>query len=298
MTYAVKDKSISSGAPIECYEFVASHKTWRLTSYHQPVTVAGNVYTPVAITRTSIETGNVIDTSTTMDFSLPASHELAVTFCFTVSPKTLSVTVYRVHEGDDYSTDYKIEYKGELAGSSASGTWGTIKTASKLQTQLNGNLSSVYYQKTCNHTLFDARCKVVRSSFTVSANVTKVQSQIITVDNMVYGNSELVAGEMTNTRTGEKQGIIANTANVLKLGYRFFDIQVGDIVELTQGCDHMRLGHCKNRFNNVPNYGGMDFIPEVNPFEQLNYQTTTSTTTTIRKAQQDNIGYRLPESGG
>jgi hypothetical protein len=298
MTYAVKDKSVHSGAPIECYEFVASHKTWYLTSYHEQITVAGKVFSPIPITRTAIETGNVIDTPTTMDFNIPAQHELAITFCFTVSPKTLGVTVYRVHEGDDYSTDYKIEYSGELAGSSASGSWGTIKTASKLQTRLNGNLSSVYYQKTCNHTLYDARCKVNRSSFTVTANVVKVQSQIITVDDMVFPASGLVAGEMTNTRTGEKQGIIANTSNVIKLGYRFFDILVGDVVELTQGCDHMRLGHCKNRFNNVPNYGGMDFIPEVNPFEQLNYQTTTSTTTTVRKEQQDKLSFpSLPESG-
>lgn len=294
MTYAQKDRSISDGAPIECYRFVSSFKTWRFTSYHESITVAGQLFTPLAIVRTAIETGNVVDTLTTMDFIVPSQHEIAKTFCYTRNPKGLVVTVYRVHEGDDYSTDYKIEYQGEIAGSSATGIQATIKTASILQTRLNGNLSSVYYQKTCNHTLFDARCKVNRATYTQTAYVTEVQKQLISVDNMVFATGALAGGEMTNIRTGEKQGIVGNAANVITLGYPFFDILAGDQIELTQGCDHMRLGHCKNRFNNVVNYGGMDFIPEVNPFEQLSYQTTTSTTTNVRTEQQNKL--ILPES--
>lgn len=286
MTYAVKDASVSNGAPIECYSFVAAHKTWRLTSYHQSITVGGQVYDPLPITRTALETGSIIDSIVTMDFNIPADHELARTFCFMVSPKTLIVTVRRVHEGDDYSTDFKVEWIGEIIGAAAADKWATIKTASLLQTKLNSNLSAVYYQKVCNHVLFDDRCKVVRADFTETAIVTKIQSQIITVDNMVFPADGLVAGEMTNTRTGEKQGIISNSSNVLRIGYPFFDLVVGDTVELTQGCNHLRLGDCKSRYNNVANYGGFDFVPEVNPFQQLNYQAITSTSTAVRRQQQ------------
>ena len=38
------------------------------------------------------------------------------------------------------------------------------------------------------------------------------------------------------------------------------DIQVGDYVQLTVGCNKNR-GHCKNRFNNFVNYGGFPHIP-------------------------------------
>lgn len=295
MSYAAKDKSVSSGRPIECYAFVASHKTWRFTSYHEPITVAGSLYSPLPITRTAIETGSVVDTLATMDFNIPSDHELAKTFCFTISPKELIVTVRRVHEGDDYSTDYKVEWIGDLIGCSAAGHWSTIKTASLLQTKLNGNLSSVYYQKVCNHILFDERCKVVRADFTETAIVVKVQNQIITVDNMVFPNNDLVGGEMVNTRTGETQGIITNGTNILRIGYPFFDIVVGDVVELVQGCDHTRLGHCKNRYNNVANYGGFDFVPEVNPFQQLNYQAVTSVSESVRR-QQKQVLYTVSSS--
>lgn len=289
MTYSQKDRSVQDGEPIECYEFVATHKTWRFTSYHTPVTVDGDLYTPLPIMRTAIVTGSIIDSLKTMDFQIPADHDLARTFCFTVSPKLLDVTVKRVHEGDDFATDFKVEWIGEISGGAAVGEWATIKTNNKLQTNLNGNLSMPYYQKICNHVLFDERCKVVRADFTETATVLKIQGQIITVDDMVFADDLLISGEMTNTRTGEVQGIISNDSDILRVGYRFFDLVVGDTVELTRGCNHLRLGDCKNVFDNVDNYGGFDHIPEKNPFEQLNYQTTTNTTTQVRGSQTGRV---------
>lgn len=281
MSYLAKDNSVSGGAPIECYEFIAQHKTWRVTSYHSPITVAGETYEPFQIVRTTIEISSVIDSPTTMDFHIPHDCELAKTFCYpNKSPQELVVIVRSVHEGDDYSTEYKIEWTGHIAGSSAVGKYGIIKTASIIRTELGGFLSSVFYQKSCNHVLFDARCKVNPAGFTVTASVVRVQSQIITVNNMVYAAGELVNGVMVNVRTGERQGIISNDINVLRIGFPFFDLQIGDDVDLILGCDHLRLGHCKNRFNNVENYGGFDFIPEVNPFEKLTYASTTRTEVT------------------
>lgn len=296
MSYAQKDKSISDGAPIEGYEFIADHKTWRFTSYPTSVTIAGQVFEPAPITRTTLEIGNVVNSITTMDFNVPSDSELAKTFCYMISPKRLSVKVYRVHEGDDFSVDYKVEYTGEMAAASATGKWGIIQTASKLQTDLNGNLSSVYYQRTCNHVLFDERCKVNRAAYTQTAVVLLVQSQLVTVDDTHFADNELISGIARNTRTGEEQGIISNAGQLVRIGFPFFDIIIGDTIELTQGCDHQRLGHCKNRYNNVANYGGFDFVPEKNPFEQLNYEAVTSTTTRVRTEQEEKLS--IPAESG
>jgi len=298
MTYTTKDKSVSDGAPIECYQFVAPFKTWRYTSHSEPVTVAGNVYTPLPIVRTAIDTGSIIDSLVTMDFVIPSMDDLALSFCFEQSPKELIATVYRVHEGDDYSTQYKVEWIGTFSGASASGDLATLSTSSLFQTELNSNMSAVLYQRSCNHVLFDARCKVVRATYTHSTIVTKVQDQIITVDDMFYAASELISGEMTNTRTGEVQGIITNLADVIRVGYKFFDIIVGDTVELTLGCNHSRLGHCKTRFSNVVNYGGFDFIPSKDTFSALNYTTLIDTVGKVRDAQvAATVSNHLPLGG-
>lgn len=291
MTYTSKDTSVASGEPFECYQFVAAHKTWRFTSHAEPQTVNGLLFTPLPISRTTIETGSIIDTLQTMDFQLPGDHELARTFCYTISPKSLQVTVLRAHIGEDLSTQFRVEWIGDLSGTDTSGKWAIIKTGNKLQTALGGNLSSVYYQKLCNHVLFDERCKVVKATYTVSTTVNKIQDQIITVDDDGFADDALISGVMKNTRTGEEQGILSNNTNILRVGYRFFDLLVGDTVELTRGCDHLRLGDCKTVFNNVPNYGGFDFVPEVNPFEELDFTTRTSTTTNTRENRNRNVGF-------
>lgn len=280
MTYSAFDKSVADGAPIEVYEFVAQHATWRLTSYHSAVTIGGNTYEPANIDRTDFEQGPALDSIITMDFMLPVNHEIARTFCYGVSPRKLTVVVSSFHEGD---TDIREEYRGEIVGAAAEGHVATIKTQSTLQARINGSSLSVMAVKLCQHTLFDARCKVNRAAYTVTATVTYVAGQLIQVDNQGFAFGALDRGQITNTRTGEAQTIILNDANGVKIGFPFYDIVLGDVVELTQGCNRERLGHCKARFNNVVNYGGFDFVPEVNPFETIAALNLVVTNQTVRK---------------
>jgi hypothetical protein len=140
----------------------------------------------------------------------------------------------------------------------------------------------VFFQRVCNHVLYDARCQAVKSSFTATTTVTLVRGQTITVDNDGYGDGELAIGNMKNLRTGEERGIVTNALNKVTVNYAFIDIVEGDTVELTLGCDHLRLGHCTTRFNNVVHYGGFDFIPSTNPFADLdNRKKTIQTIDTV-----------------
>src|SRR4051812_45892964 len=128
MTYATKDLSVHSGKPFECYEFAGSNGTFRYTSYQEAVTLGGEVFEPLPITRTSVETSSIVNSPVTMDFNLPITSEVASRYCFGVSPKVLNVTVYRAHVGDDLSFDYAIEWKGYLLNVVNAGKWVTLKT--------------------------------------------------------------------------------------------------------------------------------------------------------------------------
>lgn len=269
MTYAQKDSSVADGAPVECYKFVSPLGTFRFTSDNRPVEMGGEIFEPLQITRTAIETGSLVDTIMTMDFIIPADHDLAKLFCYKVSPESLEVEVRRGHRGDDWANDYQIEWKGYGLGTSVSGDWATLSTGSVIQDRLRGNTASIVYQRMCNHILFDERCKVNRDDWTVSAIITKIQNQLITVDNDGFANEELKLGELVNVRSGERRGIYDNQNNIVTVSYPLIDVAVGDEVTLTLGCNRLRLGHCKLRFNNVANYGGFDFIPTVNPFVDL-----------------------------
>lgn len=281
MTFAQKDRSTQDGQPVEFIEFTGPFGTFRYTTNDVPSTCDGEIYLPLpgGVRRTSIETSSIIDTIMTMDFMMPAKSDLARLYCYKRSPETLTVIVRKAHRGDDWNSEFEIEWFGFGMNASVKGHTATISTGSVIQAQLNGNLGSVYYQRLCNHVLFDDRCKVDPGDWTTEATVVKIQSQLITVDNDGLANGELRIGQIVNTRNGERRGVYDNVNNIISVSYGFVDIEVGDTVELILGCDHKRLSHCKQRFDNVVNYGGFDFIPTRNPFEDLtlNAKVTEST---------------------
>jgi len=295
MTYTQKDRSIQDGEPVEFYKFIGPFGEFRYTSDNVPGTCDGDIYLPIegGIDRTSIETGSIVDTIMTMDFRLPADSELAKLYCYKTTPDQILVEVRRAHRGDDWNTEFEMEWKGYGLGTSVSGHLAVIQTGSVLQSKLRGNVASIYYQRMCNHILFDERCKMNKEDWTLTATVAKVQNQLITVNDDGTGNDQLKAGEIKVPRTGETRSIYANANNIISISYPFVDIQVGDTVELTFGCDHKRLGDCKLRFNNVTNYGGFDFIPVVNPFTDLNFDAYVTETLKQERATR----MYLPPSG-
>lgn len=284
MSYEQKDNSVQDGEPVEFYKFSSPLGTFRYTSDNQPGVCNGELYLvlPGGMERTSIETGSVVDTIMTMDFTFRATDDLAQLYCYSITPEQLVVEVRRAHRGDDWNTEWEMEWTGIGLDVSGSGPTISIKTGSVIQAKLNGNIAAIYYQRMCNHMLFDERCKVDREDWTVTTTITKVQRQLITVDNDQSADGELKTGEIEHMRTGEKRSIYDNVGNIVTIGYPFGDAQEGDEVKLTFGCDHKRLGHCKNRFNNVVNFGGFPFIPVENPFQDLNFEGKT-----ITKIKQD-----------
>lgn len=298
MTYKTKDRSVQDGQPVEFYKFSGMFGAFRYTTEPEPAICAGEVYYPIegGISRSHIEIGPVVSSPISMDFTLPANSEVAKLYCFKTSPEELKVEVFRAHRGDDWNTDYEVEWIGHGLDTTVSGRSAVIRTGSLLQTKLQGNVASVYYQRMCNHILFDERCKVDRAAWTYSATVTKVQNQLITVDDDLANNDDLKAGEIVVARTGEKRGIHSNTNNIIAISYPFIDIEVGDTVEITFGCDHKRTGHCKQRFNNVANYGGFDFIPLVNPFQDLHFDAYVTEHVKTEKAKRIHIPAYISET--
>lgn len=264
---STKDRSIHDGAPIECYRIMTPKGDYLYTSYAKPVTVAGiGPFVPFQISRSTIVLSDNLSQITTVDIVMSSSSELALDYAFGLSPQTMTVEIYRTHEGDDFAVDYTVEWTGSLLSVATSGITSTFKTGSVIQSELGGNIAPVVFQAVCNHQLYDIRCKVPKVDHTVLATVTKVSGKEVTVDNDGFPDNALNIGTILNQRNGESRPVVVNTSNKITVSYKFIDIKVGDIVELTRGCDHARLGNCKNVFNNVANYGGFDFIPVSNPF--------------------------------
>lgn len=119
----------------------------------------------------------------------------------------------------------------------------------------------------CRNTLGDAKCKVNLGPFThtltvasVTDNRSVVTSAIALVDSYFNnGELEFLSGE--NSGAQVKIADWVDSSNTLTLFLpTFYDISAGDSVRCIAGCDK-RLVTCRDKFNNVLNFGGEPSIP-------------------------------------
>ena len=259
------ENSVHDASPVECYKFVGSFKTYRYTSAERDITLNGELYTAIPIKRNAVKSGTQEDDSLNLEVEIPFNTDIVIDYAYAESPPRLGLEVYRAHRGTNFSTDWSLLWSGRVSSFSVDGRVAKIRTPSVFSRALQGDLPSVYYQNPCNHVLFDGRCKVSRGSYLTTSTVVSVSNNSIQVANDGVADSFLKAGELVNTRNGERRSIVDNVLNLLTVNYRFVDIRVGDVVDMVAGCDHSYTT-CKNKFNNTLNYGGHPFIPSDNPF--------------------------------
>lgn len=266
MSFSDYEKAIAGGSPFECYKFSGTFGVRRYTTKSTEVTLTGDAepYLPLNISRDAIRVTSDIESLETVDITVPAGCDIARLCAYERSPRDTIVEIVRSYR-EDGGGDYRREWYGKVLSSNTRGNYTIIETGNLMQANLAAGMSLAYYNRNCNHVLYDARCKVDRAAFTTTAVVTKVRLTKINVDNDNNADNTLLGGTIRNTRTGEEQTILENVNNEIAVGYAFFDLIEGDTVELTHGCKHNHAD-CKTKFNNTQNYGGFLHIPNSNPF--------------------------------
>lgn len=264
MSYSSQDASVHDGAPVEFFLFTSPTTSYRYNDSDQDLTLAGNVFTSLNISRGYIEAGGSIVSPTTVDIEVPFDSEVAIDHGYLLSPEFLDVTIFRAHIGSDLSTDYKTIWKARAQVFSISGLMLKIQTQPKLVTNLSTAILNVFYQTMCNHRLYDERCGVNKATHTTTSTVTVVGTSAITVADDGVADGALTAGEARNSRTGESRLIMNNLVNVITLAQGFTDVIVGDTITMSKGCLHTSE-ECREKFANEDRYGGFRFVPRKDP---------------------------------
>jgi hypothetical protein len=137
------------------------------------------------------------------------------------------------------------------------------------------------YESTCTHSIYDNRCKVLKQNFAEAYTVSFLDQRKLFlinsaisvpfgyysggilsfdgVEHMVAEHRELKSSEAT------KYNIIGVARHVLVLSRHVVaDSNITEIVAYP-GCD-LTTTLCRERFNNLDNYGGFPYLPTVNPF--------------------------------
>lgn len=257
--------SLSSGSPFELYEFTGSYKTYRMTSDSLPHTFLGSLYpTMPGLKRGAVKIATHDQDGGSLNIQIPITEQIVKDYGFADTPPNLQITIYRLHRN---ASAWVVYWKGFINSFSVDGEFANLKSPSGFSNILQSNIPSVYIQPPCNNVLFDSRCKVNRSTYSLDTTVTVVAGSIITV--AAVPAFSLVGGELAIVSKNERRTIIAQASNALTVNFPFAKISASTPVQVTAGCDHSFSGSngCA-KFSNKPNFGGFPFVPGEgnNPF--------------------------------
>ena len=134
------------------------------------------------------------------------------------------------------------------------------------------------YQPACHKTFGGqefAGCKIDLAALTVTGTLTHVTSTLIVrdsarteaLDYFAAGTIEITSGDNAGLRPKEIKSYAADgTIEIYEPFY--YPLAVGDTYELVPGC-RKRLEDCRDKWNNVVNFGGFSFVPTSSTYGQV-----------------------------
>ena len=272
MTYETYEESSYSGSPIELYRFDRNSVSyWTYTSADTSQTYGGRTYTPIAISRNAIEQSQDTGRSGLL-VTMPSDVGFLDQFVGTSPPDVINLTLYRLHYGDG---NVVTTWVGRVINIGYSGYEVEVHCES-IQTALLRLIGRRQYQVSCPHKLFGTACGVTKSAFKTGDGVDQptissidgVTLEITNIDS--YDEDYFSGGTIEFAYSGltTRRLITSHSASTVVINLPLTGAEEGSSVDLYPGCKH-NLSDCKNVFDNILNYGGQPFIPDVNPFETV-----------------------------
>lgn len=131
---------------------------------------------------------------------------------------------------------------------------------------LKQQIPKFVYGPPCNHSLFDGNCGIDDSSsggYKISATLSAVSTDGLELTSDDFGSSELDEGFFTNGEivfSEHHRMIVEHTGIKIKIRYSIPDLEVTDVIVAYAGCDGS-IETCRDKFDNVDNFGGHPYIP-------------------------------------
>ncbi len=249
---------------------------WTYTSGDETLTYNGEVYTPSAMGRTEAETKNELSRAN-IEVRMSLNHEMGKRWLHDHVETMVGLTVYERDEDNEVS----VVWKGRLAGVKPSMSE-IILNFESIFTSLRRPGLRARYQRSCRHMLYGRTCGVNKESWAVAGVPTAVAGTVVTVPEAAAYHAGYFATGMLEGPDGTLRFIIAHNGSQLTLlrpfeslakalvsdgyGLSYGKYYGGVTCRMFPGCDRSR-NICLNRYNNLDNYGGFDWIPLRNPFD-------------------------------
>lgn len=272
MSYDIIETSKVDGEPFFLYEFKRGGEVFRFTSLARPITSGGHVWEPKAISHTGVEQNGNIEKNG-VDVTMSVQDEFARQYITFSGEEVTTLTIWRGHEANDV-----ISYwKGRIVSGSASDEEIAIECESVF-TSLRRSGVRPRFQRSCRHPLYGPGCNLNLNNYALNFYASNVSSTTVTLslinsgdvfDPTIYGGGIIQFNGSFRyiVAVGSNSVVMATPLPSLDDAYNeFVDVGGSPItVQLYPGCNRTRV-ECRDRFNNLNNFGGFPGIPTRNPF--------------------------------
>jgi uncharacterized phage protein (TIGR02218 family) len=274
MTYSAQEISTSDGRPVELYRFnTGGGLQFAYTNAEVAVIDDALIeYVPGSLRRGQ-PTQSTEKTATQMTVTLPYQDDNVGTFAqLTIDDppegKT-TLTIQRVHLTDS-GNEFVVFWTGAVLSSAFNGDGEVELLCRGIKNIFQREGPRMSYGGTCQHILYDVGCGLAEVAFTdAGVIVTDIASDGVTLTLSGLSATSYLNGKIEKDGGADNRLIVGHSGNQVTIQYPFrSDFAVGDIVSLTQGCDHIITGDCLNQFANTDNFGGAPYTPGLNPWAE------------------------------
>jgi uncharacterized phage protein (TIGR02218 family) len=276
VTYLTKDASSYDGQPVELLEIQygpGEGDVVRTTSGDRDVVIGERLYQAFTTSRDAFDDEGNPDDAKQLSIRVPRDHPFILKFDEQEFPNMVAIRIKRMHLNDPDLGTYNI-WSGRLVGLSYEHPW-MVLGGEKIATSLSRTGCRIRYMRQCPHTLYMPRCWVDKEAYKYTINFLTMDpsKQHIVISSSLPGGPDRFKGGIL--RLGSLTRFIVQIvpygmqgAWQLTLSRPLLALNWGDRVDLFPGCDRL-AATCAQRFNNLLNYGGFDFIPPKGPFEGI-----------------------------
>jgi hypothetical protein len=261
MTFDSREKSLYTGAPVECYRFVFGATTYLWTSDAANVVLPTGTYTPQPISRGAIEHSDE-ENSGYLQVKVPLDNPIVTPFMPYVPGVAIALTVYRAHRGEE-SLAQPIFF-GTVISVVVNGAEATL-TCAPFDEALQRLVPRLTYQPLCQWDLYGVGCGVVAASFRDTATADTVSGVTVTSSTFATRADGWYLNGWMDDPTGDVRMIVGHVGNTITLISPFASLIAGQTVHAFAGCDRTEAT-CTNKFNNFPRHLGFPRVPDRNPF--------------------------------
>ncbi len=274
MTYEDFETSQELATPVELYIFTLGTEVFRLTSAEDDITITlpnpiNGVYTSTEIRRSNIQMSNDGNRTDSIEITLPSINEIAAKYVGVVPGQALTLELFRFHRLDAPDPETILAFQGVMQ------TVAFIEDGrvAKMQIQTltkakNRSIPRMTYQSTCNHMLYDVRCKISDTDpdfekFLTVASADSTNTFLTVTGAAAFGATFFTGGFIEHEN--DFRTVKSQVGDVLEIFIPFIDSPVGELIRVLAGCD-LSIVTCRDKFDNIVNYGGFPLVPTKNVF--------------------------------